>query len=204
MKNRIVFVFDLDGTLIDSVELHAKAFKYAVKTLGYKNYNELYKKFKKFIGRSLEDIVKTIIKGIDEKEIKKIRKLKDEYVLKNLGKIKLKKRVVKILMYIKSLNFPVALFTSSTKEFTYKVLKKFGLEKYFDYIITKEDVKKHKPNPEGLIKISKKFRTKNVVFIGDSKFDKIAAKKAKFKFIEVKNLKMKKIKELISKHLKNI
>jgi len=204
MKNRIVFVFDLDGTLINSVELHAKAFKYAVKTLGYKNYNELYKSFKKFVGKSLEDIVKTIIKGINEKEIEKIRKLKDEYVLKNLGKIKLKKKVVKVLMYVKSLNFPVTLFTSSPREFTLKVLKKFGLEKYFDYIVCKEDVKNHKPNPEGLIKISKKFKTRNIIFIGDSKFDRMAARRAKFKFIDVKELNIKKIKEVVSDYLKNI
>jgi len=204
MKNRIVFVFDLDGTLIDSIELHAKAFKYAVKTLGYKNYNELYKRFKKFVGKSLEDIVKTIIKGIDEKEIEKIRKLKDGYVLKNLGKIKLKRKVVKVLIYVKSLNFSVALFTSSPRKFTLKILKKFGLDKYFDYIVCKEDVKNNKPNPEGLIKISKKFKTNNVIFIGDSKFDRIATRKAKFKFIDAKNVNIKKIKELISGYVKNI
>jgi len=197
MKDKIIFVFDLDGTLIDSVELHAKAFKYAVKKLGYKNYNELYKKFKKFVGLPIENIIKFLIRDISKKEMEKIKKLKNEYFLKNLRKVKINKKVLKVLKYLKSKGIKTALFTSSPKNLVKKVLNFLKLEKFFDFIICKEDVKKGKPNPEGLIKIMKKFKTKNVIFIGDSKFDKISAKRARVKFIHFKNLSLKKIEKLL-------
>ncbi|MEM5821195.1 MAG: HAD family hydrolase [Candidatus Aenigmatarchaeota archaeon] len=190
----IVFVFDLDGTLIDSVELHAKAFKFAVKTLGYKNYNSLYKRFKKFVGLPLETIVKELIPNIKNEEMDEIRKLKDYYFFKNLKKVKIKKRVVNIVKKLKQKGIKIAIFSSSSKNLVEKVLNEFKLRNFFDYIVSKEDVKNHKPNPEGLYKIMKVFKTKNIIFVGDSKFDELAAKRAKVKFIDVKDLNLKNIK----------
>lgn len=194
---KFVVVFDLDGTLVDSVELHAKAFKFAIKSLGYKNIEKLYKEFKKLVGIQLEEIIKILIPNISSKEIKKIRFLKDKYFIKNIGKIKEKKKVIKILKELKQKNIKVALFTSSPKKITRIILKKFKLEKYFDYLVCKEDVKNSKPNKEGLIKIMNKFKTKNLVFIGDSKYDKLAAKNAKIKFLNVKKLNKEKIYKIL-------
>ncbi|MEM5828217.1 MAG: HAD-IA family hydrolase [Candidatus Aenigmatarchaeota archaeon] len=193
MKN-IVFVFDLDGTIVDSVELHAQAFKYAVKKLGYRNYQELYRKFKKYVGLSLEDIIKVILSGISKKEIERIRYLKDYFFYKNIKKIKPKKRVIKIVKKLKNKGFKIAIFSSSPKKLVRRVLKTLKLEENFDYIVAKEDVKNHKPNPEGLYKIMKHFKTRNIVFVGDSKFDELAAKRAKIRFINVRDLSLKNIK----------
>ena len=46
-------------------------------------------------------------------------------------------------------------------------------QKQFDYILTADDVKKGKPNSEGVLKILKKFkiRKKNSIYVGDSIYD---------------------------------
>ncbi|MBU5682285.1 MAG: HAD-IA family hydrolase [Candidatus Aenigmatarchaeota archaeon] len=194
---KFVVVFDLDGTLVDSVELHAKAFKFAIKSLGYKNIEKLYKKYKKLTGIPSEEIIKILIPNISSNEIKKIRLLKDKYFVKNIGKIREKKKVINILKELKQKNIKIALFTSSSKKIAKMILKKFKLEKYFDYLVCREDVKNPKPNEEGLIKIMNKFKTKNLVFIGDSKYDKLAAKNAKIKFLNVKELNKEKIYKIL-------
>lgn len=197
MRESYVMVFDLDGTIVDSVELHAKSFKYAIKKLGYENYNELYKKYKKLVGIPMEEIVKKIIPNISKKEIEKIRDLKDKYFIKNIKKIKIYKKVLNILKIIKRKGVKVALFTSSSRKIVFKILKKLKLLRYFDFFVCKEDVKNPKPNKEGLIKIMKKFKTRNLIFVGDTKFDELAAKNAKIKFIYVKRLTKKKLYKIL-------
>ncbi|HQJ46496.1 MAG TPA: HAD-IA family hydrolase, partial [Ignavibacteriaceae bacterium] len=55
-----------------------------------------------------------------------------------------------------------------------------GLTKYFDMIVSGDDVEDHKPAPEGIIKFLKKYKLNpsEVLMIGDAPSDIIAAKQA--------------------------
>ena len=66
---------------------------------------------------------------------------------------------------------------------TYYVLKKKKLK--FDCVITSDNVKKGKPNKEGVLKILSKLKIKkeNTVYIGDTKVDELTAKNARIKFL---------------------
>ena len=61
------------------------------------------------------------------------------------------------------------------------VLKENGIFEYFQTIIGADIIKSHKPNPDGLLKTAKKINIdpKYCVFIGDSEYDMLAAKRAK-------------------------
>ncbi len=52
-------------------------------------------------------------------------------------------------------------------------LKKFELDKYFNVVISADDVTKHKPDKEPLIKAINELNstTENTLYVGDSKFD---------------------------------
>jgi HAD superfamily hydrolase (TIGR01548 family) len=67
------------------------------------------------------------------------------------------------------------------------VLKKNGAEKYFKLLIAMEDVKKSKPDPEGINKALKFFKSQKATYFGDTINDKIAAKKANINFEIIKN-----------------
>ena len=56
---------------------------------------------------------------------------------------------------------------------------------FFSIVLSSEELKKGKPDPEGINKILKisECSKKNVVYIGDSLYDYIAAKKAKIKYL---------------------
>jgi HAD superfamily hydrolase (TIGR01549 family) len=66
-------------------------------------------------------------------------------------------------------------------------LRKFRLKKYFNFIVTGDDVKIAKPNPEIILKPIKKLGLKRneVIYIGDAPNDVTSAKRAGVKIVTV-------------------
>ena len=171
-----VIIFDLDGVLINSLPNMQYSWNQVKKK--YK-LESSFNEYKKYIGLPFNEILKKL----------KIKKLREEiyldynfYSKKNLHKVKFYKNTKKVLRTLKK-NYYLAVFTSKNKERCNLLLS--NLIKIFDVIITPQDIKKGKPNPEGIIKIKKTLdvSNKNIYFIGDTLFDKIAAKKANINFL---------------------
>ena len=72
-----------------------------------------------------------------------------------------------------------AIFSSNTRTAIEKILQRKEFSNFKPFIVAKEDVKKPKPNPEGLKMILEHFGVKasEAVFIGDSETDHKAGKK---------------------------
>ena len=175
IKSKII-IFDLDGVLINSLG----NMKYTwTKVMRKFELNIPFKNYEKYIGLPFLEILK-------ELNIKKNRiKIKNYYKKissENLQKIKTYKNVNKTLKKLKK-KAKLAIFTSKDKYRTLKILKK--LDTSFDIIVTPDDVRFGKPNPEGINKILKKTKMnkKNCIYVGDSYQDFIAAKKAKVFFL---------------------
>lgn len=73
-----------------------------------------------------------------------------------------------------------------------RVMKEFGLQQYFDMVVTALDVKNPKPHPEELLKILNHFNfgPEQALYIGDSKVDEQAAKAVKVPFAAYDNLSL--------------
>jgi len=69
------------------------------------------------------------------------------------------------------------------------VLKEHGLEECFDLVVTALDVENPKPHPEPLIRILRHFdlKPREMIYIGDSKLDEMAAKAALVPFVAYGN-----------------
>lgn len=173
-KNRLI-IFDLDGVLIDSL----KNMKFALSKTSKKLSLELdFEIYKKYLGLPFDEIMK---KMKIQNKIKIIKKNYEYFSEQNLDTIKIKQNLIKELKKLKK-EYILTVFTSKNKKRTLKILKRYRL---FDYIVTSDDVKKGKPNPEGVIKILSKFRInhENCLYIGDSTYDLDAANSAKVKYI---------------------
>ena len=171
IQNKKIIIFDLDGVLIDSIPNMKFALK---KTSLFFKVNLNFEKYRKYLGLPFEQIMKNM--GIFE-EIPQIKKKYIFFSNQNLKKIKIKKANYIILKRLRK-KFKLAIFTSKDAKRTKKILSRYKL---FDYVITSDDIKKGKPNPEGLKKILKFFKLKNkdAIFIGDSIYDHECASKAK-------------------------
>ena len=73
-----------------------------------------------------------------------------------------------------------ALVTNGGRAPASQVLSKFGFDKYLSSVITRDEVRSLKPDPEGVLKTLSflKIRADQAVFVGDSTIDIEAAKKA--------------------------
>jgi len=137
--------------------------------------------YKKNIGLPFEAIMQKM--QIKKKYVNQIKKNYIYFSNLKLSELSIQK---KKLNDLKKLNkkYNLAIYTSKDKQRAHQTLKKY---KIFKTIITLDDVRKGKPNPEGLLKILKKLKVKkrNSLYVGDTKFDYLAAKNAKIKYLHV-------------------
>jgi HAD superfamily hydrolase (TIGR01549 family) len=81
----------------------------------------------------------------------------------------------------------LALFTGKGTHTAAITLREFRIDKYFDYVVTGNDVIKRKPSAEGLLKIMEHFALQpdEVLMVGDSVSDVQAAHEAGVKIAAV-------------------
>lgn len=177
-------IFDLDGTLIDSLHYHFLAFEDLFLERGIK----LSKKhLKHLIGLPTEDILKEIRKKHTFKgTIVDLVEERRYHFFKFVGTKKIIFSGTKKLISNLSKKYKLGIATgSSYVVFSHTSDKSF--QEKFECVTTINDVKKGKPNPEQLLRTAKKLKVKpnECLFIGDSSYDAVAAKRAKMDFIGV-------------------
>ena len=180
MDKKKIFIFDMDGVIIDSVD----------SLLGL--YGDFLIKFDK---KYHEDELKAI-NGMKIAEIvefmKQTHELKEdaEFLTREYDK-DMKERYTHVLpvKWIKetvsllSNSFTLCVASSSKRENIEYILNKFGLKKYFSLIVSGDDVPKAKPSPEIYQKVMQKYGEREYYVIEDSINGIIAAKKAGAKTI---------------------
>ncbi|HDD45953.1 MAG TPA: HAD family hydrolase [Candidatus Aenigmarchaeota archaeon] len=175
-------IFDMDGVLVDPRETAYHLFLHIAKRFGYKEPGK--EEVIRLIGIKIEKIIERLF-GVDKQEALRIKQLVismfDEYNDRYGKVIDSVERVLSTLKYKK------AIVSNSTKPIVLKTLERFNLEKFFDVIITSDDVRKEKPDPEALLLAIKKMGVSKdeCVFVGDTKIDMLAANNAGIKFIGV-------------------
>lgn len=95
--------------------------------------------------------------------------------------------VESMLKNLKTQNIPYAIGTGGGFKSTRLTLKKAGIEKYFDVIVTADDVSQGKPHPETFLMAAEKLgiNPHDCVVIGDSINDVLGAKSAGMKMIAI-------------------
>lgn len=162
-------LFDLDGVIVDSEPIHAKAKQKTLDEFGI-NYNaEIINQFK---GQTDESFFKAIIKS-DENftyDFKILLERKQGVFLEILPELKLVDGFKAFIEKVKANNIRTAL-VSSTSIFSLELMNKhFGITPYFELIITEEDTQLHKPDPAPYLKALNKLNenAQDVLVIEDS------------------------------------
>lgn len=181
-------IFDIDGTLIDSNDAHAKSFVEAFKKFGKTiSFIEL----KWLIGMGADLILE---KYLSKSEIKSFGKDLTEYrkqifLKKYLPKIKTFLNLKDLFTKLNSDKIQIALASSAGDEELEQYKKLMKISKFLSEETTADDAANAKPAPDifqaaiGKLKVVKKTEA---LIIGDTPYDAIAAVKAKIKIIGVK------------------
>ena len=181
--------FDLDGTLIKSMDDHFYSWNHILNK--YKNINIDKNFFFLTEGTKLQVLVKKffINKNIKctSEEIEQLIFLKDQYYKSNF-KVKFYPKVISLIKFLLKKNILLYIVTSGSKKRVFRTLPKNFIN-LFENIITGDDCKKGKPSPEQYstaLKLSKIDR-KNCLVLENAPLGIISAKKAKIKTIAITN-----------------
>ena len=183
-------IFDMDGVIINSEPLHYEANKKLFDKLGFSvPINE----YSNYIGISTEKMWEDLRDKYDLNEsldrlTDKHREHTHEFIRENMNGTEIP-GIKKILEELKDANIKTAVASSSSKDLIETVIKGFDLCKYFDVLISGEEVEKGKPNPDIFLLAAKKLNVniKNCIVIEDSTNGVKAAKKAGAKCIGFNN-----------------
>ncbi|MHA7646723.1 HAD family hydrolase [Nitrosopumilus sp. S4] len=174
-----IIIFNFDDTLISSNKHHIESFKKATNKHGL-NIDE--EKITKLFGKPVIEILKQTFPDIPKLKLEKIKEEKERIYRKIIRdkNPNMLKGAKNLLGFLKKSNFKTGVLSSDSKKNIELVLEKNRISNCFNKIMGSEDVKSHKPQPDGLLKIAKqlKSQTKECLYVGDSKYDMIAASKA--------------------------
>lgn len=142
-------IFDLDGTLVDSMPLHYEAWK---EVCAMKDLDFSEEEFYSLAGVPSDRIFEIINErhGTDF-DPKKDSHLKEETYLKKIEKLKTVEPVFELAKAYYG-KLPMSIGTGSPGGHSWKAVKALGLDAYFDILVSKNDVSEGKPNPETFLK----------------------------------------------------
>lgn len=171
-------IFDLDGTLLDTSDLILKSLYETIKIYLDINKEQLRSQVK-------DSPYKVIKRYTGNLEMKNKMNYYWDFYNKNIeSEVNVYQDIVKLLKILNQKEFGIGIVTSLVKNYTKKLIH-YYLKHNFDVIITYNDTKRHKSNPEPLILARDEYLRKksiqnlSAIYIGDSDNDIIAGKNAK-------------------------
>ena len=156
INNIKAIIFDMDGVIFDTEVVYLELWSKAFEKYGYKLEKEIYSEV---LGTGRENVKRVFLNNYgNELPIEIMYKEKDEGLRKAVDRgIPLKEGAYEILSYLKNNNYKIALATSAAKERALKQLRYADIESFFDTIVSRDDVKETKPNPDIFLKAAKRL-----------------------------------------------
>ncbi|MBI4163592.1 MAG: HAD-IA family hydrolase [Candidatus Aenigmarchaeota archaeon] len=175
-----LILFDIDGTLIDSAEanwrfLNTLNKKYGGRQLVFEDYK------KDFYAYPMRTVIKLCCPKIAESVLDEACKYGVSIYPEFHKLIKVNKNAVELLNKLYG-NYKLGIVTSRIGT---RIIDELGIRKFFQHIITFNDYKRPKPDPEPLLIAFERFNIKpeNTVYIGDNQKDVDCSKSAGCKSI---------------------
>lgn len=142
-------IFDLDGTIANTMPNHFKSWRKAVSPYGI-DFNASL--FMQLTGMprtaTIEKLNEMFGTKMNPFEVGKVKETHFKTLVNSTEEIAVVTDVIRKYHTI----LPMSIGTGSTKNGAQKTLEIIGLENYFDIVITADDIVNHKPHPETFLK----------------------------------------------------
>lgn len=180
------FIFDCDGTLAHSIEVHYHAWVLAFEKHGA-HFEYTWELFRSLGGMGLVEQTNLLKKRFNlDFDINKLLQDQQMFVDANIDKIRPNHGVVETAYYL-SQTHPVSVASGGSREHVHKTLKVIGAWDIFSIVVTQDDVKKSKPAPDLFLLAAKKMSIppKKCLVFEDTQIGIEAAKHAGMQYILV-------------------
>jgi len=184
MKNKTLVIFDLDGTLIDSVPDISVALNHTLKELKRKTYTE--EQVRLWVGEGAFVLIKRALLGqkeidnklLDEALAKKEFEIFLEFYLKNPCTFtKLYPSVLETLKTLQRRGYRLAIASNKPVAFIEPILQALQIDEFFEYHLGGDSLAQKKPDPLPLVHLLKELavEVEASVMVGDSRNDILVA-----------------------------
>lgn len=172
-------IFDIDGTLLDSVDLHAQAWQEAFRHFGHEIP---FEKIRSQIGKGGDQLMPVFL---NEQELKQIGKALEEYRArlfkeKYLGKVRPFPGVRELFLKVKANGQKLALASSAKGDELKEYERIAHIEDLVEVETSSADAERSKPHPDIFEAALERLgmRPEDAIVVGDSPYDAEAAKRA--------------------------
>ena len=183
IQNKKLFIFDLDGTLVDTAPDFKNSINYMLNEL---NETEVtLEEIRNWVGYGAKELIRRTVldKNIphDEKRIEEMLKIFLVHYTHNIDDDSvLFNNVKNVLEFLKNNGVKLAVCTNKMERLSNILLEKLNVLHMFDYLVGGDSLSKSKPDPFPLLNICEKLNieTSDSIMIGDSVTDLNAGKGA--------------------------
>lgn len=145
-----LIIFDLDGVLIDSKDMHFECLNKAIEecdpafTISYSDHISNFDGLP--TSRKLEKLIE---RGLSRHFVSHIKNRKQELTVEYLkNNVSFDYKLIDIFSTLKANGYVVHIASNAVRETIHIILQNKGISQFVDYVASNEDVKKPKPHPE--------------------------------------------------------
>lgn len=178
MTTRVAFLFDLDGTLVDSVYNHVRAWHLALRENGLDlSVWRIHRKIGMSGGLFTAQFEREIGRPIDETILQRLRERHAELFLELSADVPPLPGAVDLLQELSRQLLPWAIATSGRMRTARANLSSLGVNLEDATVVTRDEVRYAKPDPDLFVEAARRLgtTTQGSYVIGDSIWDMYAA-----------------------------
>ena len=175
------FLFDLDGTLVDSVYQHVLAWQEALDGAGIElSVWRLHRKVGMSGGLMANALLRETGREVTQEEASRLRKLHAEAYARRTNQVRLLPGTSELLSLLTKLHVPWAVATSGYAESAASTIRLLQLPDGVP-VITRDVVERAKPDPDLFLAAAERLGVdiQDSVVVGDSVWDLLAARRAR-------------------------
>jgi beta-phosphoglucomutase-like phosphatase (HAD superfamily)/dTDP-glucose pyrophosphorylase len=184
-------IFDLDGVLVNTKNIHFKALNSALTKCNINYQISTEDHLKIYDGLPTLDKLNILWKKklIKKRDFKKIVFIKNIFTNQEISKIKYNKKIYKIFEFF-SKKYMIAIATNAIRKTLDLCIKRLRIKKFIFYSISNNEINYAKPHPEIYLKcfINMGLRPSENLILEDSHFGRIAALESGANLLPIKEL----------------
>ena len=187
MKMKKAVIFDLDGTLVNSIYDLAYSCNYALEKVGQPPYD--LDKYRYFVGNGIPVLIERVVNGINRPDLyDEVFKIFNDYYAEHyVDKTKAYDGIFDLLNFLKEKGLKIAILSNKAHRFSVEVAEKIFGKDYFDIVFGLRDGVPAKPAPDAVFEIMEKLNVakEDCLYVGDTGADMQTGNNAGVKTIGV-------------------
>lgn len=179
---RLAFLFDLDGTLVDSVYQHVLAWREALEAVGIElSIWRIHRRIGMSGGLFLSALLRETGRTVSPEDIRLVQQIHAETYSRLLSQVRPLPGARELLQELTHRGVPWAIATSGRAASARKTVQVLGLDPDGVPLITRDDVRHAKPDPDLFLAAAERLRVdiSEAIVVGDSVWDMLAARRAR-------------------------